>query len=74
MRTRPAFFFTDLSGQVIPDDVLARLLTFPKVLMTSHLAGLTWETLGEIAATTLTSLTEFERGKPLTHELVLRPA
>jgi phosphoglycerate dehydrogenase-like enzyme len=37
--------------------------------VTSHMGFLTWEALGEIAATTLASLREFEQGKALTHEL-----
>jgi D-lactate dehydrogenase len=49
--------------------VLARLLTFPRVIVTSHMGFLSWEALGEIAAATLASLTEFEQGKPLTHKL-----
>jgi D-lactate dehydrogenase len=70
-------FFRDLSGQVLQDDVLARLLTFPNVLITSHQAFLTREALGNIAETTLTSVAAFERGEPLVHEVraeqVLRP-
>jgi D-lactate dehydrogenase len=62
-------FYSDRSEQGLSDDVLARLLTFPKVIVTSHMGYLTWEALGEIAATTLESLTEFEQGKTLTHEL-----
>ncbi|HTQ46562.1 MAG TPA: 2-hydroxyacid dehydrogenase [Polyangiaceae bacterium] len=58
-------FFRDFSDQVIKDDVLARLLTFPNVLITSHQAFLTHEALGGIAATTLESITAFERGEPL---------
>src|SRR6185436_3669596 len=49
-------FFQDLSGQVLQDDVLSRLLTFPNVLITSHQAFLTREALGNIADTTLASL------------------
>lgn len=71
-------FFQDLSGQVLQDDVLARLLTFPNVLVTSHQAFLTREALGNIADTTLGSVQAFERGEPLAHEVsagqVLRPA
>ncbi|MFZ5469102.1 MAG: 2-hydroxyacid dehydrogenase, partial [Myxococcota bacterium] len=44
-------FFRDLSGEVLQDDVLARLLTFPNVLITSHQAFLTREALQNIAAT-----------------------
>lgn len=66
-------FFSDLSEQGLADDVLARLLTFPRVIVTSHMGFLTWEALGEIAATTLANLTEFEQGKRLTHELKPAP-
>jgi D-lactate dehydrogenase len=45
-------FFEDLSGEVLHDDELARLLTFPNVLITSHQAFLTREALTEIACTT----------------------
>jgi D-lactate dehydrogenase len=62
-------FYADLSEQGLTDDVLARLLSFPRVIVTSHVGYLTWEALGEIAATTLASLTEFEHGGKLTHEL-----
>jgi D-lactate dehydrogenase len=62
-------FYADLSQQGLTDDVLARLLSFPRVIVTSHVGFLTWEALGEIAATTLASLTEFEHGGQLTHEL-----
>jgi D-lactate dehydrogenase len=62
-------FFQDLSGKVLQDDVLARLLTFPNVLVTSHQAFLTREALGNIAETTLASVQAFERGEPLIHEV-----
>lgn len=62
-------FFQDLSGQVLQDDVLARLLTFPNVLVTSHQAFLTHEALGNIADTTLSSVQAFESGAPLIHEV-----
>jgi D-lactate dehydrogenase len=65
-------FFRDLSDRVLQDDVLARLLTFPNVLITSHQAFLTREALGNIATTTLGSLSAFERGEPLTHEVLAR--
>jgi len=63
-------FFADHSRTPLQDDVLARLLGFPKVIMTSHMGFMTWEALDEIAATTLRNLSEFERGSPLTNELV----
>lgn len=52
-------FFEDLSGQVLQDDVFARLLTFPNVLITGHQAFFTREALWAIAMTTLENITEF---------------
>jgi D-lactate dehydrogenase len=62
-------FFGDLSNEIIDDDVLQRLLTFPNVLVTGHQAFLTEEALTAIAETTLTSLTDFENGRPLANAL-----
>lgn len=62
-------FFHDLSSRIVQDDVLARLLTFPNVLVTSHQAFLTREALATIAHTTLASVAAFERGEPLEHEV-----
>ena len=53
-------FFEDLSGQVLQDDVFARLLTFPNVLITGHQAFFTAEALQGIAMTTLDNISEFE--------------
>ena len=64
-------FFQDLSNQVLQDDVLARLLTFPNVLITSHQAFLTREALASIAHTTLANVRAFERGEPLVNEVRL---
>jgi len=62
-------FFEDLSDQVIPDDVFARLLTFPNVLITGHQGFFTEEALTAIAETTIANITAFERdGRPL-HEV-----
>lgn len=57
-------FFEDLSGQVLHDDELARLLTFPNVLITSHQAFLTREALSDIARTTVANLEALGTGKP----------
>jgi D-lactate dehydrogenase len=62
-------FFRDLSNRVLQDDVLARLLTFPNVLITSHQAFLTREALAAIARTTLENVRAFERGEELRHEV-----
>lgn len=59
-------FFEDLSDQMIQDDVFARLLTFPNVLITGHQAFFTAEALGAIAATTIGNISAFEEdGQPL---------
>lgn len=58
-------FFEDLSGQVLQDDELSRLLTFPNVLITAHQAFLTREALGEITRVTTTNVLNFESGEPL---------
>ena len=56
-------FFHDISSQVLTDDVLARLLTFNNVVVTSHQGFLTREALANIAQTTLANLEEFHGGK-----------
>lgn len=58
-------FFHDLSDKVLGDDVLARLLTFPNVLITGHQGFLTQEALGNIAQTTLENVRAYEMGLPL---------
>lgn len=62
-------FFRNLSEEVLQDDVLARLLTFPNVLITSHQAFLTREALANIAETTLANVRAFERAEPLANEV-----
>jgi D-lactate dehydrogenase len=62
-------FFRDLSEQVLQDDVLARLLTFPNVLITAHQAFLTREALASIADTTLQNLTAFAAGTELKNQV-----
>lgn len=47
------YFFSDWSDQIITDDILARLLTFPNVLITSHQGFLTENALEAIAEVTL---------------------
>lgn len=59
-------FFRDLSSEVIRDDVFARLLTFPNVLITAHQAFFTSDALAAIAATTVANLDAFAaQGRPL---------
>jgi len=57
------YFFEDHSGQVIGDDLLARLMTFHQVLITSHQAFLTSQALHNIAETTLGNLRAFAAGE-----------
>ncbi len=64
-----ALFFEDRSGDILHDDEFARLLTFPNVLITGHQAFFTRHALQEIAATTLTNLTQLERGEPCPNQL-----
>lgn len=57
-------FFEDNSGHILDDDILARLISMPNVIVTSHQAFLTEEALGNIAETTINNITEFfETGK-----------
>jgi D-lactate dehydrogenase len=58
-----ALFFEDASSQVMQDDVFARLLTFPNVIVTGHQGFFTREALDAIARTTLANLSAFERGE-----------
>ena len=62
-------FFQDLSESGLQDDILARLITFPNVVITSHQAFLTKEALKNIAETTLHNLTCYEKGLPLENEV-----
>ncbi|MCM2282845.1 MAG: 2-hydroxyacid dehydrogenase [Bdellovibrionaceae bacterium] len=62
-------FFEDLSGQVLQDDVLARLLTFPNVILTAHQGFLTREALTNIAETTLANITALEQGADSPNEV-----
>jgi D-lactate dehydrogenase len=56
-------FFEDLSGEVLQDDELARLLTFPNVLITAHQAFLTKEALEEIARVTTENVVRLSGGQ-----------
>jgi D-lactate dehydrogenase len=59
-------FFRDLSDFVLHDDVFARLLTFPNVIVTGHQAFFTEEALTAIAETTIANIDHFEtHGRPL---------
>lgn len=62
-------FFEDMSDQMIQDDVFARLLTFPNVLVTGHQGFFTAEAMSAIAAATIENLTSFETTGRATHQL-----
>lgn len=61
-------FFQDLSSEIIADDVIQRLVSFPNVIVTGHQAFFTREAVGTISATTLESISDFEAGRPLKNE------
>ena len=63
-------FYEDRSAKIIDDDVLARLLMMPNVVLTSHQAFFTAEAMHNIALTTLESIKEFSEGKELTNEVM----
>jgi D-lactate dehydrogenase len=57
-------FFEDNSGHIMEDDTLARLISMPNVIVTSHQAFLTEEALSNIAETTVQNIVDiFERGE-----------
>ena len=56
-------FFEDRSGDILDDDVFARLLTFPNVVITAHQAFLTDEALAAIAEVTLANLDDLAAGR-----------
>ena len=62
-------FFEDKSEQIIEDDTLIRLISFPNVLITSHQAFLTGEALKEIAQTVLQNIDDFENDRSLVNEV-----
>jgi D-lactate dehydrogenase len=64
-------FFEDLSGEVLHDDELARLLTFPNVLVTAHQAFFTHEALSEIARVTVENIRRFVGKQSLLEGTVL---
>ena len=62
-------FYKDLSENIIPDDTIARLMSFPNVMMTSHQGFFTKEALTEIAATTVGNIDCVAQGKPSPNEV-----
>jgi D-lactate dehydrogenase len=64
-------FFEDLSSQVIQDDLFARLLLFPNVIITGHQAFFTRNALERIAEVTLTNITRFQQNDITGNEVTL---
>ncbi len=62
-------FFEDNSGHIMEDDTLARLISMPNVIVTSHQAFLTEEALENIAETTVTNITGFLENNQCPNEL-----
>lgn len=66
------YFFEDLSNRVMTDDILARLLTFNNVIITSHQGFFTREAMHSIAETTMNNIKNFLEGKVQDTELCYR--
>lgn len=66
------YFFEDFSNSTLGDDVLARLLTFNNVLITSHQGFFTREALSNIARTTLENIRSYFTGGALQNEVCYR--
>ena len=65
-------FFEDFSGHIVEDDTLARLISMPNVIVTSHQAFLTEEALSNIAETTVNNLIELQDTGKCPNELCYR--
>lgn len=62
-------FFEDFSGHIVDDDTLARLISMPNVIVTSHQAFLTNEALNNIAQTTIDNIKEITNNGSCQNEL-----
>jgi D-lactate dehydrogenase len=62
-------FFKDLSEDIIQDDVILRLMSFPNVLITAHQGFLTEEALTQISLVTIQNVNDFVAGKPLVNRV-----
>lgn len=63
------YFYEDKSDKIIDGDTLARLLSFPNVIVTSHQAFFTHEAMRNIATTTLENIKSYTEGKNLINEV-----
>lgn len=68
-----AYFYEDLSDRVMDDDILARLLSFNNVIVTSHQGFFTREALDNITRTTMENIKEFADGRSLENEVCPEP-
>ena len=66
------FFFEDFSGHIVEDDILARLISMPNVIVTSHQAFLTEEALENIAETTAQNIVDMMNNNQCPNELCYR--
>ncbi len=66
------FFFEDFSGHILEDDTLARLISMPNVIVSSHQAFLTEEALANIAEITVENLVTFAQTGQCKNELCYR--
>lgn len=66
------YFYEDKSDKIIDDDILARLLSFPNVIVTSHQAFFTREAMKNIADTTLQNIKDFKENKPAVNEVTIK--
>ncbi len=66
------FFFEDFSDHILEDDILARLISMPNVIVTSHQAFLTEEALSNIAETTVDNIVGFFKNGQCLNELCYR--
>ncbi len=67
-------FYEDKSGEIMQDENLARLMTFPNVLITSHMGFFTKEAMQAIAKVTLDNVYAFENGLPLKNRVSAQQA
>ena len=65
-------FFEDFSGHILEDDILARLISMPNVIVTSHQAFLTEEALSNIAETTVNNIAELTKTDKCKNEICYR--
>ena len=65
-------FFEDHSGEILQDDVIARLMTMQNVLITSHQAFLTETALENISEATIHNLDCFKNNLPCENEIILK--